>query len=128
MHNAPATWQRLIDQVLGPELEAHVFVYLDDIVIVTQTFEDHLKILEDVFCRLREAKLTVSFDKCHFCRPALKYLGYVIDKKGLHVDSEKVQAMLQLPIPSTVKDVRSILGTFSWYRRFVPEFVHLFLL
>lgn len=125
LHNAPATWQRLIDQVLGPELEPNVFVYLDDIVIVTQTFEDHLKILDEVFSRLRKAKLTVSFDKCHFCRPELKYLGYVIDKNGLHVDPEKVQAMLQLPVPKTVKDVRSIVGTFSWYRRFVPDFATL---
>ncbi|KAG5886967.1 hypothetical protein JTB14_011923 [Gonioctena quinquepunctata] len=59
--------------------------------------------LQDPY-RLREVKLTVSFGKCHFCRPELKYLGHDIDKNGLHVDPEKVQSMLQLPAPKTVKE------------------------
>lgn len=122
LHNAPATWQRLIDNVLGPDLEPHVFVYLDDVVVVTQTFEDHLRILDEVFRRLREAKLTVSFDKCQFCRPEMKYLGYVVDRNGLHVDPGKVKAMLELPVPKSVTEVRRIVGTFSWYRRFIPDF------
>lgn len=122
LHNSPATWQRLIDKVLGPELEPHVFVYLDDVVIVTQTFEKHLAILDEVFRRLREANLTVSIDKCQFCRPEMKYLGYVVDRNGLHVDPDKVTAMLQLPPPKSVKDVRRIIGMFSWYRRFIPDF------
>lgn len=122
LHNAPATWQRLIDRVLGPELEPHVFVYLDDVVVVTQTFEEHLSVLDEVFRRLREARLTVSWDKCQFCRPEMRYLGYVVDRNGLHVDPDKVQAMLQLPVPTNVKEVRRVVGTFSWYRRFIPDF------
>lgn len=122
LHNAPATWQRLIDSVLGPELEPYVLVYLDDIVIVSKTFEDHLRILEEVFRRLREAKLTISIEKCQFCRSELKYLGYVVDKNGLHCDPDKMKAMLEIPSPKTVKEVRSVIGTFSWYRRFIPDF------
>lgn len=122
LHNAPATWQRLIDNVLGPDLEPHVFVYLDDVVVITQTFEEHLRILDEVFRRLREAKLTISFDKCQFCRPEMKYLGYVVDRNGLHVDPDKVKAMLGIPVPTTIKEVRRIVGTFSWYRRFIPDF------
>lgn len=122
LHNAPATWQRLIDGVLGHDLEPHVFVYLDDVVIVTRTFEQHLQVLEEVFRRLRDANLTVSITKCQFCRPQLKYLGYVIDKYGLHVDPSKVQAMLEIPSPTNVGDVRRFVGTCSWYRRFIPNF------
>lgn len=122
LHNSPATWQRLIDSVLGPELEPFVFVYLDDVVIVTQSFDKHVEVLEEVFKRLREANLTVSFEKCQFCRPSMRYLGYVVDRQGLHVDAQKVEAMLKLPVPRTVKEVRRVLGTFSWYRRFVPDF------
>lgn len=106
LHNAPATWQRLIDRVLGPKLEPFVFVYLDDVVIVTQTLEHHLVVLEEVFERLREANLTVSWEKCQFCRPEMKYLGYVVDRNGLHVDPDKVRAMLELPVPKTVSEVR----------------------
>lgn len=122
LHNSAATWQRLMDSILGPDLEPNVFVYLDDVVIVTQTFEKHLSVLEEVFRRLREANLTISFEKCQFCRPQMRYLGYVVDKHGLHVDPDKVQAMLDIPSPKGVGDVRRILGTFSWYRRFVPDF------
>lgn len=62
LHNAPATWQRLMDRVLGPELELHVFVYLDDVVIATGTFEKHLDVLEKVFRRLRDANITVNMN------------------------------------------------------------------
>lgn len=122
LHNAPATWQRLIDNVLGADLEPHVFVYLDDIVIVTPDFETHLKVLEEVFRRLREANLTVSREKCQFCKPQMKYLGYVVDRNGLHVDSDKVRAMLEVKAPRNVTEVRRIVGTFSWYRRFIKDF------
>lgn len=122
LHNSAATWQRLIDSVLGPELEPSVFVYLDDVVIITQTFEEHLTILEEVLRRLRVANLSVNWDKCQFCRAEMKYLGYVVDRRGLRVDPDKVKAMLELPAPKSVSEVRRVVGTFSWYRRFVPGF------
>lgn len=68
LHNAPATWQRFIDSVLGPELEVNVFVYLDDIIVVGSNFEKHLEVLEKVLKRLRDAKLTINKAKCQFCR------------------------------------------------------------
>lgn len=122
LSTSPATWQRLMDLVLGYDLLPHVFCYLDDIVIVTKTFEKHLEVLQEVFRRLREANITVKKEKCQYCRPQLKYLGYVVDKHGLHVDPEKVSAMLDMPAPKKVSGVRGIIGTFSWYRRFIPDF------
>lgn len=122
LHNAPATFQRFIDQVLGPELEPYVFVYLDDIIIITQTFEQHLKVMREVLSRLWKAGLILNRDKCQFCRPELRYLGYVVDKNGLRVDPEKVQAILKIPTPTTVSEVRRVMGMASWYRRFVPQF------
>lgn len=99
LHNAPSTWHRIIDKALGNNLEPNVFVYLDNVVIITSTFEQHIRILEEVFRRLREATLTVSLDKCQFCRPQLRYLGHVVDKYGLHVDPDKVNAILDIPVP-----------------------------
>lgn len=122
LSNSPATFQRLIDRVLGPELEPYVFTYLDDIICVTPTFDLHLKILREIFRRLREANLTVAKEKCQFCRPELKYLGYVVDRHGLHVDPEKVSAIVNIPPPKSVSEVRRIIGMASWYRRFVPNF------
>lgn len=124
LHNAAATWQRLIDRVLS-DLEPYVFVYLDDIIVVTQDFEKHLEMLRLVFKRLVDAGLTVSREKCKFCCEELRYLGYVVDRSGLRVDPEKVTAILNLPPPRNVTEVRRILGMASWYRRFIPNFATL---
>lgn len=120
--NAPATWQRLIDKVIGGDLEPYVFVYLDDIIIVTPTFDLHMEVLLEVLRRITDAGLKLSREKCNFCRSELKYLGYVVDEDGLHVDPEKVKAMLAISAPRNVKEVRSFLGVISWYRRFVVNF------
>jgi hypothetical protein len=122
LHNAPATWQRLIDQVLGVDLEPFVFVYLDDMIIVTPDFEQHIEILSKVFNRLKEANLTLNKDKCKFCRSELHYLGYVVDANGLQVDPQKVKAILEIPTPKNAKQVRQFCGTASWYRRFISNF------
>ena len=66
LHSALATFQRLLDAVLGPELEPHVFVYLDDIIIVNNTFAEHLETLREVFRRLRKARLRLNPEKCQF--------------------------------------------------------------
>lgn len=120
--NAPATWQRLIDDVLGADLEPFVFVYLDDVIVISETFGQHLDILGKIFRRISAAGLTLSKEKCQFCRPELRYLGYVVDKQGLRVDPEKVSAILNIPVPKSVPEIRSFLGMCSWYRRFVKDF------
>ena len=116
------------NRVLGVDLEPYVFVYLDDIVIVTQTFDKHMDILREVFARLKKAGLVVGHDdddKCHCCRPELKFLGYVVNDKGLHCDPDKVSAILNIPPTKKVSEVRRILGMTSWYRRLIPNFATL---
>lgn len=122
LHTSAATWQRFIDSTLGEDLKPHVFVYLDDIVIVSQTFEQHMSILEKVLQRLEGANLTINFAKSQFCRSELKYLGYVVDEDGLHVDPEKVSAIAEFRRPDTVRQLKRYTGMASWYRRFVPNF------
>jgi len=122
LHSAPATFQRLLDSILGPELEPHVFIYLDDIIIVSATFDEHIEHLTEVFRRLRDARLRLNPEKCHFCRHELKYLGHIIDHRGIRTDPEKVQAMTQWPRPTNVRQIRQFVGLASWYRRFIPEF------
>jgi hypothetical protein len=95
---------------------------MDDIIIVTQTFEQHLKVVNSVLKRLHEAGITVNQEKSEFCRPEVKYLGYVIDARGLRVDPEKVVAILNIATPKNIRVVRNFLGIVSWYRRFIPEF------
>lgn len=120
--NAPATQQRLVDLLFGPEFECKVFAYLDDVIIISQSFEEHVTLLERVFEKLSAANLTINLEKSSFFRNKLRYLGYVVDSQGLRTDPEKVQAILDYPTPSNKKEVKRFLGTASWYRRFIPQF------
>jgi len=114
LHSAPATFQRLLDGILGPELDPHVLVYLDDIIVTSQTFDEHLCHLAEVFRRLREARLRVNPEKCHFCRTQLHYLGHVVDRQGIRTDPSKVSAVAGWPAPTTIRKVRQFLGMASW--------------
>jgi Reverse transcriptase (RNA-dependent DNA polymerase). len=75
--NAPATFQRLLDRLIGSEMEPNVFAYLDDIIVVTETFADHLDWLRRVLRRIVEAGLEVNPDKSKFCRSEVRYLGFL---------------------------------------------------
>lgn len=120
--NAPATQQRLMDTLFTPEFENKVFCYLDDIIVVSETFEQHISLLFKVYEKLSYAGLTINFEKSQFFRKELKYLGYIVDEKGLRADPNKIDAVLAFPVPSSKKDVRRFLGTCSWFRRFIPNF------
>lgn len=97
-------------------------MYLDDIIIISSTYEKHLEILETALDRLHRAGLTLSKEKCHFCRPQLRYLGYIVDEHGLHVDPDKVDAILLITPPKDVREIRRFVGMASWYRRFISNF------
>lgn len=120
--NAGATFQRLMDNLFGPDLMPHVFVYLDDIIIISENLDHHLELLEEVFKRLARAKLRINWDKCEFGVPEVTYLGYKISEKGLATDPDKVKPILEYPPPQNVKELRRFLGMCSWYRRFIPSF------
>lgn len=120
--SAPATQQRLMDLLFGPEFSGKIFIYLDDIIIVSSSFHEHLHLLDVVADKLSSANLSINFEKCCFFRKQLKYLGYVVDEQGLRTDPEKVKAIIDFPIPLCKKDVKRFLGTASYYRRFIKNF------
>lgn len=72
--------------------------------------------------KLKLANLTINFEKSQFFRQQIKYLGYIVDKDGLHADPDKIKSIIDYPTPTTRKEVRRFLGTASWYRRFIPNF------
>ncbi|KXJ82633.1 hypothetical protein RP20_CCG012365 [Aedes albopictus] len=107
---------------LFADMEPFVFHYLDDIVICSRTFEEHLRVLEEVARRLRAANLTISAEKSKFCREEIKYLGYVLNEKGWQVDNEKVECIVRFPVPESRRDVQRFIGLCNWYRRFIVDF------
>lgn len=120
--SAPATQQRLMDRLFGPEFGERIFIYLDDIIVVSGSFDEHIDLLRQVLTRLSGANLAINLSKCFFFRKQLKYLGYVVDESGLHTDPDKIRAITEFPTPSCRKDVKRFLGTASYYRRFIRRF------
>lgn len=100
-HVAPTRFQRLMDQ--WPELDPHCFGYLDDIIVLGKTLEEHLLLLQMVFSRLRLANLRINTDKCQFGHRTLTYLGHVVTPAEIHTDPDKVIAILHLPTPKNVR-------------------------
>jgi len=120
--NAPATFERLMEKILNQLLFKICLVYLDDVIIYSDSFEGMLSRLEQVFARLRSANLKLNPKKCSFFKKEIRYLGHVVSREGIKTDPEKISAVRDWPIPRTKKQVRSFLGFCSYYRKFVRGF------
>ncbi|KAL7886034.1 hypothetical protein AOLI_G00063290 [Acnodon oligacanthus] len=117
--NSPATFQRLMNTVLAGLVYKCCAVYLDDVVIASPTFKQHLLDLGQVFSRLESAGLSLKLGKCQLCLDELKFLGYGVTPHGILPDMDKVKAMTAFPVPIDVRQVRQFLGLTSYYRRFI---------
>ena len=117
----PATgiYQQLMDTMLSG-IDG-VSAFLDDIIIGGSTVEICLERTRKVFQRLKDYGFTLKSEKCKFLMRSLKYLGIILDKDGQRPDPEKITAILKMPQPSNLTEVRSFLGAINWYRKFVPE-------
>lgn len=121
LHGAPATFQRLMDQILRPHSE-YASAYIDDIVIFSESWADHLEKVEAVIGSLRAAGLTANPEKCFVGLREARYLGYVVGRGVIKPQVSKIEAIKTWPTPQTKKQVRAFLGLAGYYRRFVPDF------
>lgn len=120
--NAPATFQRLMETCMGDLYLTHCLLYLDDIVVYSATYEEHMQRLEAVFRRLREAGLKLKPSKCRLFQKTIKYLGHVVSEEGVATDPEKIAAVKSWPVPANASELQSFLGFVGFYRRFIPAF------
>jgi hypothetical protein len=123
--NAPATFMRMMDDILRPFTNTFVVVYLDDILIYSKTWAKHLQHIQQVLHTLRQHKLYANLEKCSFGMDRVHYLGYIIDQHGVHVDPAKIQVICDWPAPTTLTELRSFLGLANFYRKFVLGFSHI---
>ena len=122
MRNAPVVFQSLMDLVLRGIQFKYVMVYIDDICIFSNTFEQHLAHLEEVFTRLRSANLKLHPKKCKFAVQEVTYLGHVLSPEGIKPNPDKVKAIASFPTPTKMKQLRSFLGMIGYYRKFISGF------
>ena len=120
--NAPATFQRLMERCMGDMNLRDCLIYLDDIVVFSATFEEHLERLEAVFERLQTNHLKLKASKCEFFRRQITYLGHVVSENGIQADPTKIEAVTRWPEPKFVKELRMFLGFTGYYRRFVKGY------
>ncbi|MGH0149802.1 UNVERIFIED_CONTAM: hypothetical protein FKN15_016115 [Acipenser sinensis] len=121
LHGAPAAFQRLMDQVLRPHHE-YAAAYIDDVVIYSSTWREHLARVAAVLQSLRAARLTANLRKCAFAKTETQYLGFLMGNGRVRPVVTKIQALVDAAIPKTKTQVRSLLGLAGYYRRFIPEY------
>lgn len=120
--SAPATFQRMMDTVLSGLKWQSCLVYLDDVVVFSETLEQHVQRLRAVLHAIRKAGLSLKPEKCHFGYEELKFLGHVVSHAGIRPDPEKTSAVAAFPTPTNKHDLRRFLGLCAYYRRFVNNF------
>ena len=120
--NATATFQRFMDLVLAGLKWNSLLVYLDDVCIFGKTFGEHLKNLEDTFKRLRAYNLKLNPSKCNILKREFLYLGHIITAKGIRADPSKISAVVNMPAPKNVKQLRAFLGKCNYYRKFIKDY------
>ena len=120
MKDSPSAFQSIVTQVLAG-MEG-VSAYIDDILLTGSSFEEHLDRLEEVLIRLREAELSIKLSKCQLFRNKIEFLGHEVSLAGIRPLKSKIAAIQELAPPSTVRQVRQLLGLFGYYRKFVKDY------
>lgn len=122
MTNAPISFQILMTKVLKGQNFKNLLCYVDDVIIFSKSFEEHLKHLKEVFYRLDNADLRLHPEKCKFAMPKVLYLGHFISEKGVEVDSSKIEIITKYPQPTSQKQIRQFLGLCGYYRKFIRNY------
>src|SRR5258708_4929797 len=120
--NAPATFMNLMQTVFSPFLDEYVIVFLDDILVYSKNYDEHMKHLDTVLHTLRQHKLYAKKSKCKSLKHEISFLGHFINSHGIKMEPSKVDAVLKWPQPKNLHDIRSFLGLAGYYRRFVKDF------
>ena len=119
LKTAAAAYQRIVNSILHGLIGGAAHIYLDDILVTGKNFVDHTHNLERVIERLAEAHMSLRLDKCSFFKDEVSYLGHIISSKGIRPQPEKIKAIMEIPVPKTIKELQSALGIFNYYRKFI---------
>lgn len=122
LKTAPATFQRLMNNVLSDLINKICLVYLDDIIVFSTSLHEHLESLTKVFQRLKEANLKIQLDKSEFMKRETNFLGHVVTQDGIKPNPEKIICVQKFPLPTTQKEIKQFLGLAGYYRKFIKDY------
>ncbi|RWS00391.1 hypothetical protein B4U79_07363 [Dinothrombium tinctorium] len=122
LSNAPPAFQRTMDLVLASLKWKCALIYIDDIIVYSKTFEQHLEDLRKVYTCFRNANLKVKPSKCHLAMNEISFLGHKISARGIETDDRLVSSIKNFPTPKNIKSVQSFLGLSNFYRKFIPDY------
>jgi hypothetical protein len=120
--NGVAAFQRLVEYILAGLNWQTYLIYIDDIIVFADSFESHLARLSQVLDRIAEQGLKVSPKKCFLFQRQVSFLGHIVSTEGISADPTKIESVKAWPSPKTITDVRSFMGTCSYYGRFIKDF------
>lgn len=121
--NAPRTFQRFLVEIFSDLVRQNkLLLYIDDFLIATQTVQEHLEILREIFWLARQHNLQFRLDKCSFLFQEITYLGYLISNNGISPARENLESVFDYPVPKNVKEVHRFVGLASYFRRFIRNF------
>ena len=120
--NAPGTFQRLMTYVLSDLLWKCALIYIDDIIVYSTSFSQHLIDLRKVFVKIRKANLSLKTSKCTFAKASTNFLGHVVTTEGVKPNEENLKAVKEFATPQNRKNVQSFLGLTGYYRRFIKDY------
>ena len=123
--NAPATFQRLMQNMLGELNLTYCIIYLDNVIVYGRTEEEHLERLRIVLERFREFNLKLKPSKCSFFQSKIVYLMHHVSKEGIHPSNKNIRAILEFPMPETYTEIRAFCGLSGHYRCFIRNFAHI---
>jgi hypothetical protein len=123
--NSPAAFQSYINATLWPYLDVFVMAYLDDIVVYSNTVEEHRKHVRTVLEALLKAGLYLKLRKCEFNVKEIRFVGYIITPEEVRMEKDRIATIDEWPMPDSHRDIQVFLGFANFYRRFIKSFLRI---
>src|SRR5947207_14619674 len=114
-----------MNKMLAGYLWKFAIPYMDDIIVFSQSIEEHFEHLRLVFEKLRDNHMSIKKSKCDFLCQYVTYIGYIVSNKGIHTSPDKIEKVTKYPRPSNLKEVRGFLGLTNFYRRFIANYAEI---